>query len=266
MASSAGFTGTVPGFYDRCLGPVLFEPYAADLVGRLPSRDGLRVLETACGTGLVTRRLREALPTSATLVATDLNEPMLSHAREAVGGPGITWRVADAQALPFADGSFDVVVCQFGLMFLPDKPRGLREARRVLALDGVLLANVWQSLDENPAVQAVQTVVDRFFPDDPTRFLDTPYGYHEQAQLHADLSEGGWADAHLEDVRLTGRGPSALDFATGFVRGSPLTHELSERGADLDVITSELTNALIPVGGDRPFEAQLAATVIIAAR
>src|SRR5437870_8968818 len=135
----ASFTGSVPAFYDRCLGPVLFEPYANDLVARLDVGDDQRVLELACGTGIVTRRLREALPESATLVATDLFDAMLVHARSVVPDAGIEWQQADAQDLPFADGSFDTVVCQFGLMFLPDKVRGFREARRVLRDGGSLI-------------------------------------------------------------------------------------------------------------------------------
>ena len=148
--SAAEFSGSVPGFYDRYLGPVLFEPYAVDLVSRLPGGDRLRVLEIACGTGIVTRRLRESLGESATLVATDLNEAMVSHARAAVPAAGIDWQQADAQALVFDDGAFDVVVCQFGFMFLPDKVQGFREARRVLASGGVLFANVWHSMEANP--------------------------------------------------------------------------------------------------------------------
>ena len=134
-SSAAGFSGSVPALYDLHLGPVLFEPYASDLVSRLPSGDRLRVLEIACGTGIVTRRLQEALPDAA-IVATDLNEPMIDYARGAVPAPGILWQQADAQALGFDDGSFDVVVCQFGFMFLPDKVQGFREARRVLASGG----------------------------------------------------------------------------------------------------------------------------------
>src|SRR5439155_12537094 len=140
---------------------------------RLPHREGLRVLELACGSGIVTRRLREALPESATLVATDLNEPMVAYARKAVGRKGIEWRQADAQALPFADSSFDVVVCQFGFMFLPDKALGFREARRVLAPGGMLLGNVWRSLAENPLLQVIHVTLAELFPDDPPRFLET---------------------------------------------------------------------------------------------
>src|SRR6185369_13183349 len=153
--SFAEFSGSIPRHYDEYLAPVMFEPYAADLVGRLRMSDGMRVLELACGTGVVTRRLRAALPESATLVATDLNEAMTSFAAQAVPAPGIDWRPADMQELPFADASFDVVLCQFGLMFPPDKPQAFREARRVLAPGGVLLANIWGSLDDNPSMAAM---------------------------------------------------------------------------------------------------------------
>jgi SAM-dependent methyltransferase len=266
MSSPDAFTGSIPALYDRYLGPVLFEPYAADLVSRLPKREGLRVLELACGTGIVTRRLREALPGSATLTATDLNGAMVDYARAAVATDGIVWQQADAQALAFDDGSFDVVVCQFGFMFLPDKVQGFREARRVLDADGVLLANVWHSLDANPAPGAIRTALAELYPDDPPGFMETPYGYHDSERIRADMSAAGWEDVQLDDVCLQSFGPSAADFAAGFALGTPLTHELAERGADLDAVRDVLTAALIPVGGDTPFEPLLAATVISAVR
>jgi SAM-dependent methyltransferase len=259
------YSGSVPAFYDRYRRPV-FELYATDLVSRLPKAGGLRVLELACGTGIVTRRLREALPESATLVATDLNEAMLAYAQAGVAVDGIVWQQADAQALVFDDGSFDVVVCQFGFMFLPDKVRGFREARRVLGSGGLLLANVWHSLDANPAVDAVHASLARLFPDDPPRFLETPYGYHDPERIRADMSAAGWEDVQLEDVRLRSVAPSAADFAAGFTLGTPLAHELAARGSDVDAVTRALTAALIPVGGDSPFEAPLAAIVITARR
>jgi len=265
LSTAAEFTGSIPTTYDRYLGPVLFEPFAADLVGRIQPRDGLRVLELACGTGIVTRRLRAVLPLSATLVATDLNAAMLTYARAAVTDPGIAWQTADAQALPFPDAAFDVVVCQFGMMFLPDKPQGFREARRVLDAGGQLFASVWCSMDDNPYARAMHARLARLFPDDPPRFLETPHGYATD-QLRADLAAAGWEQFHLEHVRLPGASPSAAEFMTGFVRGSPLSHELLNRGADLEVIVRELGEALIPVGGERPFTTTLAATLVTAKR
>ena len=261
-SSAAEFSGSIPEFYDRQLGPVLFEPYAADLAARLPRRDALRVLELACGSGIVTRRLREALLASATLVATDLNEAMVSYARQAVPAPGIEWRQADAQALPFADGSFDVVVCQFGFMFLPDKVLGFREARRVLAPGGMLLGNVWRSLAENPLLRVIHETLTELYPADPPRFLETPYGYHDTERIRADLERAGWHEVQLDNVWLEGRSPSAADYAVGFVCGSPLNHELVERGADLDDVVRKLTEPLVPVGGDHPLRAEQSAIVL----
>lgn len=266
MSAASEFSGSVPGFYDRYLGPWLFEPYAADLVARLPERDGLRVLEIACGTGIATRRLREALPGSATLVATDLNEAMIEYARAAVPDPAIVWQQADAQALPFEDASFDVVVCQFGFMFLPDKVQGFREARRVLRPGGVLLGNVWHSHDENPWAGSVHTTVAELFPADPPSFLETPYGYFDADRIRADLAEARWEDVHLDAVRLESLAESALDVALGVATGSPLSYQLAERGADPETVAGELAQRLVAVGGERPFRAELAATIITAAR
>ena len=191
---------------------------------------------------------------------------MVAYAQAAVPDGNIQWRTADAQALSFDDGSFDVVVCQFGFMFLPDQPRGFREARRILAPGGMLLGNVWHSMDANPFARAIQTRLEKLFPGDPPRFFETPYGYDDKDRLRADLADAGWENVRLEDVLLHALSPSVTDFATGFVRGSPLSHQLLERGADQDVILGELVAALIPVGGESPFDAALAATVITAIR
>ncbi len=266
MSNAAQFTGNVPERYDRYLVPLLFEPYAADLVARLPQGDELRVLELAAGTGAVTRMLREALPEGSTLVATDLNDAMVSYARDAVTSPGIEWLAADAQQLPFDDGSFDVVVCQFGFMFLPDKVQGLREARRVLADGGVLLANVWHPREENTVAHIVQQLLDERFPDGGPRFLDTPYGYGDHDGLRADLAAAGWENVDLDEVRTTGQSASAEDAALGYLTGTPLSFELADRGAEPESFGAELARRLAAQGGERPYTTELAATVITASR
>jgi SAM-dependent methyltransferase len=261
MSTHASFSGSVPANYDRYLGPVLFEPYAADLAARLPTTAGLRVLELACGTGRVTRRLRATVPATATLVATDLNEAMIEFARSAVPDPGITWQQGDAQELPFADATFDAVVCQFGLMFLPDKVQGLREARRVLAPDGLFVASVWESLAANPYALAVQSVLDELYPASPPRFFDVPHGYHDEQRIRGDYAAAGWASPVIEHLHLRSRAESARVVAAGFTSGSPLSHELAERGADPEQVADRITAAL---GGDSPYTAELAALVITA--
>jgi SAM-dependent methyltransferase len=265
MTSGDAFSGSVPAFYDRYLVPVLFEPYAADLVARIVPRDKLRVLELACGTGVVTRRLRAALPDAA-IVATDLSPAMLAVAERSLISSGISWQPADALALPFDDGSFDVVVCQLGVMFLPDKVLGFREARRVLAPGGQLLVNVWDSVAANPYAAAMARSMERLFPSDPPQFVAMVHGYCDTAQITADLRAAGWNEITLERVAIRGRSRSAREFATGFARGSPIFGLLADRGTDPDVFIAELTPRLIDLGGDTPFEPELGAIVISATR
>jgi SAM-dependent methyltransferase len=255
------YTGFDPGFYDRKMGPLLFEPYADELVARVPARDPLRVLELACGSGIVTRRLRAALPESAGIVATDLNEDMLGYAREAVPAAGIEWRHADMQDLPFADGAFDVVLCQFGFMFPPDKPQAYREARRVLAPGGVLLANVWGLLDENPVMAVMHETVQGLYPDDPPRFYETPYGYG-RAGAAADIAAAGW-EAQLDDVRLD-VDTNGVDLAEGYTLGSPLSQELRARDADPDLVIGAFVEAFRQAYGSERFTMRHLATVITA--
>jgi SAM-dependent methyltransferase len=260
----ARFVGTVPANYDRYLGPFLFERYADDLAARLPVREGARVLEVACGTGILSERLRQRLPESATLVATDLNEPMIDVARAKLGDAAIEWRTADAAALPFSDASFDAVAFQFGLMFVPDKAAAFGEARRVLADGGTLLASVWYSREENPHTLAIQEALVELFPADPPGFLETPHGFHDSAVIERLAREAGFSEVTLERVAMTGTADSAESVATGFARGSPLYSEVMERGADMDVVVATLTAALERLGGARPFSAPLAALVLTA--
>ena len=164
------FAGSIPSLYDRYLGPLIFEPYAQDLANRLSALNAGRVLETAAGTGIVTRALMRSLPTSVSVVATDLNQPMLDHAAEQVSSSRVSWQKADAQALPFPDGAFDAVVCQFGVMFFPDKQKAYREARRVLKPGGRFIFNVWDKIEHNEFADLVTTAVADMFPNDPRAF------------------------------------------------------------------------------------------------
>jgi len=256
------FSGSVPAYYDRYLAPLLFEPYAVELVTRVPKRDGLRVLELACGTGVVTRHLRAALPDSATVVATDLSADMIAYAQRAVPASGIEWQTADAQALPFDDGSFDVAVCQFGLMFLPDKVRGFREAHRVLAPGGQLLATVWDSLAANPYAAEMAATLDELCPADPPRIVQMIHGYFATDRIVTDMRAAGWEDVAFSPLAITGHGPAAADLATGFAHGSPIAQALAQRGVDPQRFIDAVTPRFVAVGGDAPFAPALAAIVI----
>jgi len=172
--TDAVFSGSIPAFYDRYLGPLLFEPYADDLARRLTDLTSGRVLETAAGTGIVTRMLVRALPGTVAIVATDLKQPMLDFAAAQAGVERVEWRQADALSLPFEGGSFDAVVCQFGVMFFPDKRAAHREARRVLKPGGRFVFSVWDRLEENELSQIVNDTIAALFPGDPPGFLAEP--------------------------------------------------------------------------------------------
>jgi SAM-dependent methyltransferase len=263
--SSSVFAGSVPEFYDRHLGPILFEPYAADLARRVADRAGDAVLETACGTGILTRQLRARLSPAVRLVATDLNQPMIDHARAMLGDVGqIEWQRADCAALPFPPASFTALACQFGLMFVPDKPAAFREARRVLADGGLLAFSVWDSLAHNPYARVVQETVAGFFPDDPPTFFDVPYGFHDAAAWTDLLSAHGFAEQEVESVTLEARSPTAEQLAVGFVRGTPLSNAIQERGGASDRIAEAVAAALARLGGEAPLRSTMRALVVTA--
>src|SRR3954454_15743950 len=175
------FAGSIPEFYDRFLVPLIFEPYARDLAGRVAAVRPQEVLETAAGTGVLTRAMLATLPAHVRITATDLNQPMLDHAAASDPGAGrVTWRQADALALPFEDATFDVVACQFGAMFFPEKVRGYQEARRVLAHEGTFLFNMWDALSTNALAATVTDALAESFPEDPPRFFErVSYGHHD---------------------------------------------------------------------------------------
>src|SRR4051812_2330445 len=169
------FVGPIPELYDRHMGPVLFEPYALDLAARVPA-GASRLLEVAAGTGRVTRHLLAGLPSSGELIATDLYEAMIAEGKQRLpDDPRLDWRVADALALPFEDARFDVAACQFGLMFVPDKLRALRELRRVIRAGGTLLLNTWDALANNPASALLHQLAYAEMPADPPVFMATPF-------------------------------------------------------------------------------------------
>ena len=182
-----------PRFYEAYLVPLIFGQYAERIAQRLASRKLTRVLEVAAGTGVVTRHLASLLPDDVSIVATDLNQPMLDLASKVGTSRPVERRQADGMQLPFADESFDAVVCQFGVMFLPDKAKAFSEARRVLKAGGVLL---WDRIEESEFAGTVTTALESLFPDDPLRFMArTPHGYYGVATIQTDLRNGGFARA-----------------------------------------------------------------------
>jgi SAM-dependent methyltransferase len=227
------FTGSIPKLYETYLVPLIFEPYAEDLVNRLASRSLTRVLEIAAGTGVVTRALASLLPESVSIVATDLNPTMLEQAASLGTRRPVEWRQADAMRLPFGDGTVDAVVCQFGAMFFPEKAKAFSEARRVLTPGGVYIFNVWDRIEENEFADTVTTALESLFPEDPPRFLArTPHGYHDRPTIGRDLAAGGFtALPQFTTVAARSRAKSSRVPAIAYCQGSPLRNEIEARDA-----------------------------------
>jgi SAM-dependent methyltransferase len=258
---ASDFTGSMAEHYDRIMGPAQFDAFAADLVGRLAPRPPGGVLEVACGTGIVTRRLRQRLDPGVRLVATDISDPMLQYARGKVPGT-IEWQKADAAALPFKDGSFGALVCAFGVMFVPDKKAAFREARRVLSEGAVLLLNVWDGLEANPQSRATNDVIEAMFPGDPEMRFRGPFEFNDRAVLGALLVGARFSEVRMIPVRLEIRAASARDYAAGQLKGTPRGALLAQRGISVDQVIDKVAAALAAVGGEAPFRCTGQALVV----
>ncbi len=231
MASQdISFSGSIPFHYDRGLGPVLFEPTAVELGRRLPELEGGRVLEVACGTGRVTRLIRARYGASVEVVATDLSASMLAYA-QAHGPDGVQWMVADALSLPFEDESFDLLVCQFALMFFPDKEAGLREFRRVLKPGGKAIVAVWDAISRIPAALKNYELVKRAFPQDPPQFLEVPYAMCDP-EVTKRLFESAFDRVEIERFEAEISIEEPEEVAQGFILGNPVANQIIERDPD----------------------------------
>jgi SAM-dependent methyltransferase len=267
-STQVSFTGSIPRNYDTYLGPFLFEFSGADMAQRITAAVGgaARVLEVACGTGISTRHLANTLPAGSEILATDLNDAMLAHAATVNGAlPGVTYQQADALDLAFEDGTFDAVVCQFGIMFFPDKAAGMREMTRVLKPGGVLALNVWESLDRNPAARIADSVIKSFFETDPPRFLETPFGFHD-----VDAGRGLFIDTGYEVVEITHvAGSIETDDlslpARGFVTGNPTIIEVEQRATvGADALIAAITESLARELGQAPVTLEFREIVYLA--
>jgi ubiquinone/menaquinone biosynthesis C-methylase UbiE len=269
VATDKLFAGSIPDIYDRFLVPLIFESYALDLAKRLAKTDPRDVLETAAGTGVLTRAIASRLPAYTRIVATDLNQPMLNHAMARQSHDGrIEWGQADALALPFEDQSFDVVVCQFGVMFFPDKVQGYREARRVLKPGGHFFFNVWDRISENEFADIVTQALAALFPHDPPRFLArTPHGYHDVERIREELNAGGFTNISVNAVDDRSKASSPRDPAIAYCQGTPLRNEIEARDASrLEDATKQAAEALAHRFGSSAIEGRIRAFVITAIR
>ncbi len=267
--SDAVFSGSIPDIYDDFLVPLIFEYYADDLARRVAAAAPQAVLETAAGSGVVTRALAPRLAAGARYVVSDLNPPMLQRAAARQPRDGrIEWQPADALALPFGDAAFDAVCCQFGVMFFPGRVAGYSEARRVLKPGGRFVFNTWDRIEENAFADVVTQAAAEIFPDDPPRFLArTPHGYHDPDLIRADLAAAGFADVRIETVTAVSQADTARDPAYAYCQGTPLRNEIEDRGPGrLDEVTGHAEGAIRARFGDGPVAGQIQGFVAEAIR
>jgi ubiquinone/menaquinone biosynthesis C-methylase UbiE len=263
------FAGTVPRIYDQYLVPLIFQPYATDIAARVEQLQPSHVLEIACGTGVVTRALGQVLSPDVQIVATDLNQTMLDYASSIEMDRPVEWRQADAMQLPFDDGTFDVVVCQFAAMFFSDKPKAFSEAWRVLQPGGNYLFNVWDRIEENEFADVVTTALASVFPDDPPRFMArTPHGYHDTSAVQRDLASGGFeGTVHAETIAERSVAPSPRVPAIAYCHGTPLRDEIFARGPSrVDEATGACEKAIVSQFGNGVVDGKIQAHVILATK
>jgi ubiquinone/menaquinone biosynthesis C-methylase UbiE len=261
------FAGSIPEIYDSYLVPLIFEGFAQDLAQLVAGLSPTAVLETAAGSGVVTRALAPKLAPSCRYVVTDLNQPMLDKATERQGADArITWRQADALTLPFGDATFDVVCCQFGIMFFPDRVCGYREARRVLKPGGHFLFNVWDRIEENIFANDVTIALAELFPNNPPRFLArTPYGYYDKLLIHEELKRAGFSNVTIETHNEQSRASSPHHPAIAYCQGTPLRNEIEARAADkLQASTEHAAAAIASRHGNGEVAAKIQGHVITA--
>ena len=260
------FTGSIPALYDRYLGPMLFAPYADDLAARVDALNPSQVLETAAGTGIVTRRLAKALPEHTAITATDLNQAMIDTAVAKGISPRVGWQACDATKLPFADAAFDCVLCQFGVMFFPSKVEAFTEARRVLKPGGTFLFSVWDRIEFSPIFMTIADTIAARYPADPPNFpRRTPYGHHDVGILSDHLRDAGFAGIDHVVLTLPCLCPSPRDAAIGVCHGSPLRSEIEARDpTGLDAATDAAAAALVARFGDGPITSTMQAIIFTA--
>jgi ubiquinone/menaquinone biosynthesis C-methylase UbiE len=261
MERNASFSGSIPANYEKYLGPFLFEPYAVHVASLLQDKKYPSILEIACGTGRVTAHLAKEVKHDS-LTATDLNADMIEVAKKIVPDKNINWQQADAMQLPFADNTFDLVVCQFGIMFFPDKLKGLQEAYRVLKPGGKLLFSTWDKLENNPAIQAGRKVIESYFGENPPGFYNIPFMMHHEEELQTLMKDAGFKNCTTTLVKKEGISASAADLSKGMVMGSPISLSIIEKDPALvEKIEAHVEKKLAEKFGNKPLKSSLAVWV-----
>jgi ubiquinone/menaquinone biosynthesis C-methylase UbiE len=257
----SSFSGSIPANYDLYLGPLLFLPYAEDIAQRIPS-DVTSILELACGTGLVTAQVSKRFFSTVKIVATDLNPDMIAVGKKNVTDSRIEWLTADMTQLPFADNSFDAIICQFGVMFVPDKLKAFKEAYRVLRKGGRFIFNTWDKIQNVEAFSIGNEVIQEFFQNNAPAFFKIPYSMHNASELELLLINSGFLNPHIELVKKQGYAESALHAAKGIIEGNPIYKEIMDRAPDaIEVLEEKISRRLEEIYGNAPITHSMQAYV-----
>ena len=256
------FNGSIPQNYDDYLGPMFFEPYAQE-VGKLIDASSVgSALEIACGTGRLTKHLRRALASDARLVASDLSTDMLSVAKKKLADDNIEWMIADAQGLPFEANSFDLVVCYFGLMLVPDKSQAFREALRVLKKGGMLLMATWDKLEHNEASNVFRLTLKSLLGDTLPDSYKLPFSLYDQGLITTMLNDAGFVNVHSEKVKKESIGETSEKATYGLINGGSLYNEIVKRDpALIGQITASVEEILSQRYGHAPMISPMSAII-----
>jgi ubiquinone/menaquinone biosynthesis C-methylase UbiE len=261
------FSGSIPHHYEECLGPMFFEPYAIEVAKRINPSSVRVALELACGTGRVTRHLRNVIPSNAKLIASDISPDMLAVAKEKLQSSNIDWRIIDAQDLPFDDSSIDVVVCCFGYMLVPDKPKAFAEAYRVLRPGGMLLFATWDKLEHNAASYVYRTVAKKYLEEPIPEIYKLPFSMNEDADIKKDLQQAGFSKIIIERVDKISASPSAKEAANGLAQGGSIYNEIMKRNpAWIEEIKETVEKQLAEKFGASPMNAPMRALITQASK
>ncbi len=237
--------GSIAYNYDQFLGPLFFEPYAIHLISKWKNVRAKHVLELACGTGRLTRYLLQLIDQDGLLSATDLDKDMLAIAKSQLQDPRLIWQQADAQELPYEDQNFDLVVCQFGVMFFRDKLEAFKEAYRVLKPGGIFLFLTWDNVVYNAVSAETQAVLQAVFPNDPPSFSKKgPYSYFDKTVITTTMHEAGFHGIDIAPIALTGKAKQVDEVVWGVLDGSPLSSFVEERGGNIEIVKEQLKQAL----------------------
>ncbi|WP_259069050.1 class I SAM-dependent methyltransferase [Mucilaginibacter sp. X4EP1] len=258
------FSGELALNYDRYLGPMMFEPYAADLVSRINTAGVKTVLEIACGTGCVTVPLRNHFAPNVELTATDFNADMMSVAESKLNNGSVVFGIEDAQNLSFPDNSFDLVICQFGLMFLQDKKKGLSEALRVLKPGGRFIFSTWDKTENIPLLKLIfnDIILPYFKDEDTTRFL-IPFSLFDASQLKEWMEEAGFIEVETERVSLETGAPSYKEIVNGYFQKHALGGAVTAKNpADFDVVAAEMEKQVIAQFGETDIKLRFSANFV----